>query len=361
MSSRGSWSAIALAAATGTLLFAGGAIADRGGVPTGGREDRPQPQGPPAERPQGPPAEQQQPQEKATPPGQEKRPDTAPTPPGQERRSAPRPRRPEPEARPQAAPRSNAAPQSRARPRQSQSPNGPPGTEGNPGGGQDKTTICHATGSDTNPYVEITIANPALPAHRRHGDIVPAPAGGCPGGADRSRERIDICHATGSDTNPYVLLEDMPLPSLNGHGGHEGDIIPAPADGICPTVEQPAGTLTEEIPPSAFAPRSVDDPPPGALGAPGATPVGTPELRSAPGSGGDVAVPVSGVLGTTAEAPAQGSLPAGATGNGSGSDPAAPGGNLPFTGLQLLVLLALGVTALSAGVAIRRGGAVHPA
>lgn len=46
-----------------------------------------------------------------------------------------------------------------------------------------KTTICHATGSATNPYVTITISNNALPAHRRHQDgrdIIPAPAeGGC--------------------------------------------------------------------------------------------------------------------------------------------------------------------------------------
>jgi hypothetical protein len=47
-----------------------------------------------------------------------------------------------------------------------------------------KTTICHATGSAKHPYVEITISNNALPAHRRHQDgrdIIPAPAAGCPG------------------------------------------------------------------------------------------------------------------------------------------------------------------------------------
>ncbi len=47
-----------------------------------------------------------------------------------------------------------------------------------------KTTICHATESATNPYVEITVSNDALAAHRRHQDgrdIVPAPPTGCPG------------------------------------------------------------------------------------------------------------------------------------------------------------------------------------
>ena len=47
----------------------------------------------------------------------------------------------------------------------------------------DKVTICHATGSATNPFVEITISVNAVAAHERHQDgedIIPAPAGGCP-------------------------------------------------------------------------------------------------------------------------------------------------------------------------------------
>ena len=43
-------------------------------------------------------------------------------------------------------------------------------------------TIFHATGSATNPYVEITINENALPAHLRHQDrrdAVPAPVTGC--------------------------------------------------------------------------------------------------------------------------------------------------------------------------------------
>src|SRR5206468_6519943 len=48
-----------------------------------------------------------------------------------------------------------------------------------------KVTICHATGSASNPYVRITISEAALAAHRAHQDgrdIIPAPAGGCPTG-----------------------------------------------------------------------------------------------------------------------------------------------------------------------------------
>jgi pyocin large subunit-like protein len=51
------------------------------------------------------------------------------------------------------------------------------------GNNDGKVTICHATGSATNPYVEITISVNAVAAHERHQDgrdIIPAPAGGCP-------------------------------------------------------------------------------------------------------------------------------------------------------------------------------------
>lgn len=58
------------------------------------------------------------------------------------------------------------------------------GARGDGGYGGEKITICHATGSETNPYVEITISVSALPAHENHQnqeDIIPAPANGCPG------------------------------------------------------------------------------------------------------------------------------------------------------------------------------------
>jgi hypothetical protein len=46
----------------------------------------------------------------------------------------------------------------------------------------DKITLCHATGSATNPYVEITVSVAgATHGHAKHpGDIIPAPAEGCP-------------------------------------------------------------------------------------------------------------------------------------------------------------------------------------
>ena len=81
-----------------------------------------------------------------------------------------------PPARPQPAP----APARPARPAPQQRTDAPAADNG---AAHQKTTLCHATGSAANPYVEITISDRAVDAHARHQDgrdIIPAPAGGCP-------------------------------------------------------------------------------------------------------------------------------------------------------------------------------------
>jgi hypothetical protein len=45
------------------------------------------------------------------------------------------------------------------------------------GGPAGKTTICHFA---SHKYVEITVSNNALPAHMRHGDVMPDEYGDCP-------------------------------------------------------------------------------------------------------------------------------------------------------------------------------------
>ena len=98
-----------------------------------------------------------------------------------------------------------------------------------------KVTICHATSSATNPYNEITVSVNGLNGHDKHAnDIIPAPEGGCPTSPLTVNEgKITICHATSSATNPYNEIT-VSVNGFNGHGKHAGDIIPAPAGG-CPT------------------------------------------------------------------------------------------------------------------------------
>ncbi|WP_457962766.1 hypothetical protein M1E17_14795 [Arthrobacter sp. D1-29] len=127
-----------------------------------------------------------------------------------------------------------------------------------------KITICHATGSATNPYVPITISLSGLNGHVGHQhseDIIPANSGsvlpggqnlhkvdwwnaGCvkPGGAvtppkGNGDHKITICHATGSASNPFVVIT-ISLNGLNGHAGagHQNgeDIIPPNSGNIVP-------------------------------------------------------------------------------------------------------------------------------
>jgi hypothetical protein len=48
-------------------------------------------------------------------------------------------------------------------------------------GSANKISICHSTGSATNPFVEITVSQSALNGHEKHAnDLIPAPTSGCP-------------------------------------------------------------------------------------------------------------------------------------------------------------------------------------
>ena len=51
--------------------------------------------------------------------------------------------------------------------------------------------------------------------------------------AKKSGENITICHATSSEKNPYVQKSVDPQGVINGHLGHDGDIVaPFVYDGV---------------------------------------------------------------------------------------------------------------------------------
>jgi len=52
-------------------------------------------------------------------------------------------------------------------------------------------------------------------------------------GKGSNANMITICHKTGSAKNPYVQISVSENAIKNGHGKHDGDIIPAPKGG-CP-------------------------------------------------------------------------------------------------------------------------------
>jgi hypothetical protein len=109
-----------------------------------------------------------------------------------------------------------------------------------------KITICHATGSATDPYAEITIDFSELNGHSTHtDDLVPAPVGGCPKEVktDSNDGKITICHATGSANNPFNEIT-IDFNGLRGHSNHKSDIIPAPEKGCASVTTTPTVSTT---------------------------------------------------------------------------------------------------------------------
>jgi CHRD domain len=131
-----------------------------------------------------------------------------------------------------------------------------------------RVTICHATGSTTNPYRRITVARGALlgptaRAHVRHaGDLLLAGSVACPSETVATAEnasRITICHRTGSTTNPYrrimistnAWLNPRTGAAARGHMRHTGDFAIVGA-APCPTepLSAPGGVrLTANLQP----------------------------------------------------------------------------------------------------------------
>lgn len=125
-----------------------------------------------------------------------------------------------------------------------------------------KITICHKTGSDSNPWRRITVSSRAmsnaksqsgktLRAHMRHtGDAIvigtvacPSPTA-TPSPSSTAPTKIAICHKTGSLATPYRLItvssravtnaKSSSGKILRGHMRHAGDLL-LPGATACPS------------------------------------------------------------------------------------------------------------------------------
>lgn len=112
-----------------------------------------------------------------------------------------------------------------------------------------KVSICHANGKTDSPYDLLSLDLTQLSEHSKHpNDIIPVPSDGCPAELQENVNdgKITICHATGSNGNPYSEIT-IAFSGLNGHAKHTSDLIPAPADGCPTTLATPTITLTPTI------------------------------------------------------------------------------------------------------------------
>lgn len=91
---------------------------------------------------------------------------------------------------------------------------------------------------------------------------------GARGGHDQGHDEVTICHRKGNGEYVTIVVDDDG--TYGGHGGHEGDLLPAPAEG-CPTPASstteppettvPPPTTTEPVPTTTEPPATTTEPP----------------------------------------------------------------------------------------------------
>jgi hypothetical protein len=165
-----------------------------------------------------------------------------------------------------------------------------------------KTTICHATGSATNPYVKITVSSNAVPAHTRHQD--------------------------GRDIILTDSTQSCPTAEAGGQQQEQQE-----------QGSTQQGTTGQEQAAAAPAGKT------GVLGestSGSSTPSGSTGSSGSPGNGNVLGASTSG------SAPSASSSPAATATRSSSSS------GLPFTGTNAIIVAILGLALLLAGLTARR-------
>jgi hypothetical protein len=164
---------------------------------------------------------------------------------------------------------------------------------------------------------------------------------------------VTICHATGSTSNPYVVIT-VDVHALKAHTQHQDgrDVIPAPSGG-CPAASSGGGTTTTGTPGTTTT---------GTTGTTttGTTTTGTTTTTGSTTTGGVAGVSTPPPGGHSAGSPqpsVQGGPqggPAGVLGVTTRLGTAARSGTLPFTGVPLWLAALAAAGLLAAGVGLRR-------
>jgi len=137
-------------------------------------------------------------------------------------------------------------------------------------GDDKKVSICHATGSESNPYVQITVSENAVNGYDGHashgGDLIPAPAYGCPGGWGNGGGKDDDWEYDDEDCVEEEKPEQPPVeqPPVEQPPVVQPPVVQPPV--VQPPVEQPPVEQPPvETPPAVTPPVQ---PPAGAAEAP---------------------------------------------------------------------------------------------
>ena len=204
---------------------------------------------------------------------------------------------------------------------------------------EQKITICHATGSETNPFVEITISKNGLNGHEDHADdIIPAytfngvsypaknPGKVCGGTPPKTPDCKGVMggNAKPSDCTPPKTPD---CKGVMGGNATPGDCAPKPPV-VCP-----AADMVGPVPAGCRPPSTPITGTPGGEAVGNPPIVGKPPVRPVVGQG----TPPQVITGTP-EAPARGTV----------ARPTA----LPFTGTDALLLAQLAALMLLVGAGL---------